>query len=392
MDDIIDVEGMLLMLMTSGYTVPEPGPTDIRHMYPDAEGDYLLYVWVELLVGEATDLIGMRQEIAAANTDLGELVSARSMQANYQNVTLIFVAETPCSQCILNLPSGVQVDLTTDQSWYPVPSVTRPTPMPLLVEDTDLPVVHTLCLEIDIDYPQLTEPPSLAIEDTAIILLETSGMRVLDAGEDCEATLSLSLTGQAESDRYTSSQWTGTRECWTGVSLVGEASLATETETLTTFPVTAIKEPAAATMTCHTIEEAPWYFAWPRAMLETLYMLWGPDILLPVISVTDSTIRTSDETWLIEAATELLAQAEPTEQIVQALILLLESDQFLDRMHAAEALGAIGAEPGVIPALIEALDDSMQSVRDRVLQALISVTGQNFGMDAAQWQAWWDNQ
>jgi hypothetical protein len=392
MDEIIGVGDTLMMLMTSGYSIPEPGPTDIRHTYPDAEGDYLLYIWIDVLMGQASDVIGWRQEIAAANTDLGELVSARSMQANYENVTLVFVAQTPCSQCILNLPGGVAVDLTSDQGWNWNPDAGRPTALPLQIQGVSPSVVETLCLQIDISYPQLTEPPSLAIEDTAIILLETSGISVPEAGEDCEATLSLNLTGQAESDQYTSSQWTGTRECWTGVSLTGEASLATETETLATFPVTAIKEPATATMTCHTIEEAPWYFAWPHALLETLYTLWGPDILLPVVQVKESYLRTADDTWSIEAATALLAQAEPTEQIVQALILLLDSDQFLDRMHAAEALGAIGAEPGVVPALIEALDDSMQSVRDQVLQALITATGQNFGMDQSQWQAWWDNQ
>ena len=392
MDDLIDVGDLLLQLMTSGYSVPEPGPTDIRHLYPEADGDYLLYIWVDMLIGEASDLLDMRQEIATLNTDLGELVSAHSMQANYENVTLVFVAETPCSECLLYFPGDVAVDLTTDSAWNADPDAGRLAGIPLQIPGASISVVNDICLQIELSFPQLDEEPSLDIEDSAITILESSGIRVQDAGQDCDATLSLNLTGEAESDRYTSSQWSGTKECWTGVSLTGEASLATDTETLTTFSVVAIKEPATATLNCDTIDNAPWYHAWPRALLETLYTIWGPDILLPVLRVKESYLRTADDTWLIEAATALLAQTEPSEQIVQALILLLESEQFLDVTNAADALSAMGPEPGVVPALIEALDDSPQGTQDQILDALIIVTGQNFGTDVSQWRIWWNSQ
>ena len=46
-----------------------------------------------------------------------------------------------------------------------------------------------------------------------------------------------------------------------------------------------------------------------------------------------------------------------------------------------------------VPELIKCLKDSCQPFgTDEIVRALKSITGQDFGEDAANWQQWWDKQ
>jgi HEAT repeat protein len=56
----------------------------------------------------------------------------------------------------------------------------------------------------------------------------------------------------------------------------------------------------------------------------------------------------------------------------------------------AEMLRAIGPQAqAAVPVLIEALAAADPAVQRGAMEALKSVTGQDFGMDVEQWQQWW---
>jgi HEAT repeat protein len=61
------------------------------------------------------------------------------------------------------------------------------------------------------------------------------------------------------------------------------------------------------------------------------------------------------------------------------------------RLNAASELASIGrqARPAV-PSLIRALTDSSPVVQEAVAEALVKVTGKNFGTEVALWQQWWN--
>lgn len=73
---------------------------------------------------------------------------------------------------------------------------------------------------------------------------------------------------------------------------------------------------------------------------------------------------------------------------VEPLIAALKDENSDVRSNVAKALGEIG-KPG-IEALIAALKDEDSEVRWKAVLALGVITGQNFGLDPAKWQEWWE--
>lgn len=81
-------------------------------------------------------------------------------------------------------------------------------------------------------------------------------------------------------------------------------------------------------------------------------------------------------------------------EAVPALILALDDEDSRVRRDVVQILGSIG--PGAVeavPALIVALDHKeFRCVNEAAAEALEKITGQDFGTDPEQWQAWWEGQ
>ena len=93
------------------------------------------------------------------------------------------------------------------------------------------------------------------------------------------------------------------------------------------------------------------------------------------------------------AAAETLGRIGPEVGVVRALTQTLEDANADLRVAVAEALGQIGPEAAeAVPALIQALEDESGEVRQAAACALEAITGQDFGPDAARWQQWWEEQ
>jgi HEAT repeat protein len=74
---------------------------------------------------------------------------------------------------------------------------------------------------------------------------------------------------------------------------------------------------------------------------------------------------------------------------VKPLIVALDKAFYATRLKAAEALGQIGDTQAVEP-LIATLKDEEEGIRKAAAEALTTITGRNFGEDAARWQEWWE--
>ncbi len=76
--------------------------------------------------------------------------------------------------------------------------------------------------------------------------------------------------------------------------------------------------------------------------------------------------------------------------LVNRLIARLENNNARVRERAAWLLGTAGNRQAIEP-LIKLLTDENERVRTSAANALQSLTDQDFGSDAGQWQQWWEN-
>ncbi len=304
------------------------------------------------------------------------------------------------------------------------------------------PPIETLCLEINQSFPEIAEEFSLPVRDTAEAILTAMGLTVVEVGEGCDATLRLSLTGEA-----LWAQWESTPKCYNGAKVTGQAVLTVNGEEPVGRGISG-KEPIPI-INYHCTEEpadAPWERAWAGALLDGLVAFWGPSALTTTLdlslssnlieAVTDTAVKLETSQALafleqmlehensrywepaVEALEKLGPEAIPLlrqtinhqdpvvgakaamalgdlgPEAVPVLIQALDDESPRVRKNAARSLGKIfWPKPlEAVPALIRLLGDEDEEVRFSAEVALKDITGQDFGQDADAWQAWWDAQ
>lgn len=100
--------------------------------------------------------------------------------------------------------------------------------------------------------------------------------------------------------------------------------------------------------------------------------------------------RDSQISW---HAGQSLGKIGAEEGVVPGLAQALAEGEFNTRSAAADGLALIGPDAiDAVPVLIQALQDDEKWIRDRSLLALKSITGEDFGKNAAAWQEWWETQ
>ncbi|MFC1632255.1 HEAT repeat domain-containing protein [Candidatus Omnitrophota bacterium] len=95
-------------------------------------------------------------------------------------------------------------------------------------------------------------------------------------------------------------------------------------------------------------------------------------------------LKDKDASVRVHAEWALLEIKDP--RAVEYFIPILKDDHYFVRQTAARALADI-KDPRAVEPLIEALRDEA-SVRNNARQALIEITGQNFGNKPMQWHEW----
>jgi hypothetical protein len=258
----------------------------------------------------------------------------------------------------------------------PTPAPT-PTPLPVQAPRWEGVTVHTLCLEVDQSYPEIEGKSPEPIAEAAVRILAKVGLQVVAEGTSCDATLTLSLTGHALGDEYT------TGYCYSGAEVGGLMRLDAPGREPLSLPVAGKRRPPFFIRGCPTELEAPFEKAWSEALLQCLAYLWGPQVLIQALQDDVAAVR--------EAAAKALGDVGLEEGGVLALAQALEDENEDVRQAAAKALEAIGPEAvEAIPALIQALGDDSSTVRGDAAEALMAITGQDFGEDAERWRQWWE--
>ena len=100
----------------------------------------------------------------------------------------------------------------------------------------------------------------------------------------------------------------------------------------------------------------------------------------------------SDKSWQIRWYAVTGLGDSKDRRAVEPLIATLKNDEnTYVRATTAWALGEINDDRAVA-ALIAALDDESHGVKKNALLALKTMTGRDFGPDAAAWREWWAKQ
>jgi hypothetical protein len=233
----------------------------------------------------------------------------------------------------------------------PAPGPT-PTPFPLRAAGWEDFTVHTLCLEVDQSYPNVDGKTPEPIFATIQHSLAGIGVQVVAAGASCDATLTVTLVGQVSPVRYF-----GDSACtnWSQIVMKGEILLSISGRDPLAMPIYQSPPVPERISSCMYDEpnKAPFRAVWPGPIIGNLAYIWGPLFSLQALENFSCDV--------VDAAQQDLINWGPA---------------------AKEA----------VPALIRALASKEPIACYSPARILRAITGEDFGTDAARWQAWWEQQ
>lgn len=296
----------------------------------------------------------------------------------------------------------------------PLPPIERPPPIRVWEGIT----VETVCLKAELSFPQIEGEIPEPIDDTAREILTRLGLNVVSNDAPYDATLTLSLSGEAFSANYI-----GAGKCYTGGKVEGHMSLTAEGQVPLTFRIYKTQRTAYSITDIladkrRNPEDFPFIVLWFEPLVGGLAQLWGPQALVWSLDLAGPTWRSAidieptgevvtaliyalgHESYKLRYKAALLlgafAFAPEAEKAIPFLVLNLDDENYDAKLASIGALEAFGQKamstvPSLIP-LLEIIDrdviDHIQ--REEVGDALEAITGQDYGEDAALWRQWWD--
>jgi hypothetical protein len=254
------------------------------------------------------------------------------------------------------------------------------TPPPLWAPGWNEVTVRTLCLEVEQSYPEIPHKDPEPIAQATRKVLSGLGLHVVAAGDPCDATLTIAVTGQARAGDYLLEGY-----CYTGARVEGRADLSVPGRAPLIVPLAGLQMPPPRIQHCpRDPTDAPFEAVWLEVLLGTLFDLWGPQVLVQALGDERVLTRSLAASVLIEVGPE-------ASEAVPALIQALEDSDENVRASAAQALREMGPQAiDAVPALIQALGDPHPQVWQSAVIALRHITGRDFAEDAAAWQEWWE--
>ena len=215
-------------------------------------------------------------------------------------------------------------------------------------------IVNTICLDVEQSYPGSEKKSSLSIYKSTKSILSRLGVKLVDEGDPCDATLTIILTGNALRANY----WkAGT--CYSGAVAYIDISLTIPEREPFTFHTSERYPPPNTIFYCPKEPSgAPFREVCFNALGDSLATLWGPQVFIKIMSM--------EEGWPSYSAKSLIEIGEP---VVELLIQTLKDEDSNVRARAAYALGEIGDERA-IEALTNALKDKDLGVQEIVKRAL----------------------
>lgn len=268
-------------------------------------------------------------------------------------------------------------------TWTPAASSVPPLRHP----DLDGIVVGSVCLVTDVSFtnPQYDERPSEITER----ILGGLGIEIMSSGQECDAVLTIRLSGYSRKATYTS---VGT--CHSGNSVGGQVSLEIEGSIAVEIPVTFATAPpsSVSSANCTRSESSVSYSPnCSKAVIAGLVDLWGAPVLGQIMPYTN-VVR-------MMALDRLGSMGADLAEAVPYLIRILLDENPFVRCNAAGTLGMMEPAPlEAVPWLIQAMGElgtpeewlaSSSWTGGCHFRALKNITGQEFN-DLDAWQQWWD--
>lgn len=271
----------------------------------------------------------------------------------------------------------------------------------------------SVCIQVEQSYTGLSSHTEPIAEELQGILSRIGVQATIGEGAGCEAVLSVTLQFTPIAEDVMGS----VSDCYLDAEATGEATLSAAGYRTLTLPLKHSSSPGGGFIiyVCPTQpDEAPFDTVWAGEVTQMLREWWGSPALVSALKADTYALR-----W---AATYQLTSIGPEASgAIPVLAEMLSDVDPQTRATAAEALGAFGpAGAEAVPALIEAINDTEPNVRYAVIvalgeigdsqavpalikeldwefnsyaaRALESITGQDFGENAAAWQQWWESQ
>jgi hypothetical protein len=224
--------------------------------------------------------------------------------------------------------------------------------------------VRTVSLQINDSYPTMTADPATPPYETMKKRLEAMGLTVADPGQPADASIVMTLTGEALSAEYigstdqlrgqtyyTGARYTGTAEF--GVPGLGSKQWAVSGE-LGPSNTVAIDEESGLDPT-----QAPFISAFYQPMVTTLTNVWGPVAFIETMTQEDADHIDDVADWLYSVA----------DQVTPTLLRMLPSAQEADPGSGGTSIG-FGAGT-YLGRIIEHGSGSAQT-RSTIVRTLIS--------------------
>jgi hypothetical protein len=289
--------------------------------------------------------------------------------------------------------------------------------------------IYNIGLEIHDSYPSITNnpnrpnfPPKLRDDYTPPIMYNL-GLNIVGSDQRQDGTLILNLVGKAIGANYEGGYQ------YAGAQYTGNVEFVEEGQTIFNFPIDYLMEPPEYFKTKfgrYIPQDAPFVEIYQMVFYQTAMQIWGPQALIrnwedwtswsyfpgKYCTCHDPTWCTYDSGCFIDESLEKLINSLG-ENAVPDLIGALKSSKIKTRLYALFALqnigkGANNAVPDIIAVLkdedykfveasfLERLDNKGSFISDRRIKntaadALIQITGQNFGTDAEAWEKWWQS-
>lgn len=305
--------------------------------------------------------------------------------------------------------SGTLEEKATAQPVFsPIPptatitSTITPTPYPLI---TPMPVasgglagktLKSVCVEVK-QGSELTGDMALpaGLKEEVVQLLQVNGMRAVEAGAECDASLEITLSLQAIAGDYSGER------CYTGSLAQGKMTLTVRNGGRDEVEIKEGFSPPFVVTSCPKDPlAAPLSLAVSRALFEGFSQIWGYDFLANVIRRADvPSIHRN-------MAADFCSDQALTEKGLVVNCLVATAEEMYSRQGTALNHLAFMKRDALtaVPALIRMLEGPLKptptisaftymprgDVQEQVVETLKAITGQDFGADAAQWRSWWE--
>jgi hypothetical protein len=288
----------------------------------------------------------------------------------------------------------------------PTPKITpTPTLIPLIVQGWDQYTkitVQTLCLDVSLDYPQFNHDLEVPVQEVIATYLKSMGYDLVEAGGDCDATLTIQLELRSEADQYQDNQTNEKMTCYSGSSTEGFMLLEAPGRKPLEYPISKFYAPFTV-FDCVTQPD-------PKSISPRS---WGPEIISGIvefwgISAALATLRTSSDHLpaFIAQDAALGNWGKYSDDVIVLLPYLMTIVEHGGPTHdksvkaALDILGNLGSEAlPAVPYLIQGLEYELDSPDPSscpwcIVSILEAITGQQVDKlkdpDPDFWWDWWE--